>query len=381
MRHQNVVRQLSAMNSTSVIEGVDFHVGEAMEVLRRLEDQSVHCAVTSPPYFNATRDYQHAQQVGHEDAIDDYIVRMVAIFGEVRRVLRDDGSLWVCMGNSYAGAGGAWTDGEKPRPRSRQAPVGYRPKDLILVGARLAMALQADGWLLRNAVVWRKRVSGPKAHRIDSRVHMRQFICLRRAHDTILVKLERENPWSPNRTWLLAVRTPANDAVSWPNALERNGRDVWEIATSNYAGGLHPAVYPEELARRCISASCPAGGTVLDPFAGACTTALAALRLGCRATMIDVNGDYLNEGRARITKAISERSPDAKPTHVNLNRTAELYNGECSEVMQDYIADGTIDVAICDVPYFLRQKDHPTIDHLIALNGMRKRFDEDVGQV
>ncbi len=120
----------------------------------------------------------------------------------------------------------------------------------------------------------------------------------------------------------------------------------------------------------------PAGGTVLDPFAGACTTALAALRLGCRATMIDINGDYLNEGRARIAKAISERSPDARPTHVNLNRTAELYNGDCSEVMQDYIADGTVDVAICDVPYFLRQKDHPTIDHLIALNGMRKRFDE-----
>jgi DNA methylase len=89
-------------DSTSPIDGVDFHVGEAMEVLRCLEGQSVHCAVTSPPYFNATRDYQHAQQVGHEDAIDDYISRMVAIFGEVRRVLRDDGSLWVCMGDSYA---------------------------------------------------------------------------------------------------------------------------------------------------------------------------------------------------------------------------------------------------------------------------------------
>jgi DNA modification methylase len=87
----------------------------------------------------------------------------VAIFGEVRRVLRDDGSLWVCMGDSYAGAGGAWTDGEKPRPRSRQVPVGYRPKDLILVGARLAMALQADGWLLRNAVVWRKKGIRPES--------------------------------------------------------------------------------------------------------------------------------------------------------------------------------------------------------------------------
>jgi DNA modification methylase len=277
-------------DSPSVIDGVDFHVGEAIEVLRRLKDQSVHCAVTSPPYFNATRDYRHAHQVGHENTIDDYISRLVLIFGEMRRVLRDDGSLWICMGDSYAGAGGAWTDGEKPRAQSRPAPVGYKQKDLILVGARLAMTLQADGWLLRNAVVWRKLGIRPESAKDRFTRSYETIYLLTKGARYYFSQTDTREPMVTKPNVAARKSDAANDAVSWPDALERNGRDVWDIATSKHTGGLHPAVYPEELARRCIAASCPAGGTVLDPFAGSCTTGIAALRLGCRATMIEVAG-------------------------------------------------------------------------------------------
>ena len=157
------------------------------------------------------------------------------------------------------------------------------------------------------------------------------------------------------------------------NLLGRNPRSVWEFATSSYKGA-HPATYPPELVRRCLKASCPPNGHVLDPFAGAGTTGLAALELGHRVTLIDLNPEYIVEARERLTKTatIPAERTSAGPTILSNHVT--LYHGDCRDVLPTIPSD-TIDVVIADPPFFLHVPDDKTvIDHYIAKNGMKPRF-------
>lgn len=321
-------------------------VGDCRHTLRALPDDSVHCCVTSPPYFGL-RDYGHDGQIGLEASPADYVEQMVAVFREVRRVLRDDGTLWLNLGDSYATtstyAAPRTSDGEfgrvkglrQPKP---SIPQGLKPKDLIGIPWRVAFALQADGWWLRQDIIWHK--PNPMPESVTDR-------CTK-AHEYVFLLSKAERYWfdakaiaepaisdSPagntkpqdavpglaqhnNRSGLAAhaarsrerkdQQRHAGNAVqagfagSTRHAWEqetRNRRSVWTVTTQPFSGA-HFATMPPELAELCIRAGCPEGGTVLDPFGGAGTTGLVADGLQRDAVLCELNEKYAEIARLRI---------------------------------------------------------------------------------
>ena len=341
---------------TPFVSDPDFtlYQGDALDVLRGLRDASVHCCVTSPPYWGL-RDYGHDGQIGLEQTPDEYVARMVAVFREVRRVLRDDGTLWLNLGDSYAsttkGDGGhgamqdtntgSWFDGR----RVNGVPAGLKEKDLVGVPWRVALALQADGWWLRSDIIWSK--PNPMPESVTDRPtksHEYVFLLTKSAryffdaaaiaepatwvgpngapkkgpHSGQMVERAGKNPTWEERKGAGATRGNVafdgnvgagtqrgvhGKGVSHDlgNGLTRNARSVWEITTQPYAG-LHFAVFPEELPRRCILAGCPVEGTVLDPFLGSGTTALVARNHGRRSIGIELNESYCQLAASRLSQ-------------------------------------------------------------------------------
>lgn len=306
---------------------------DCREALKSLPDQSVHCCVTSPPYFGL-RDYGHAGQIGLEPTPDEFVAAMVEVFREVRRVLRDDGTLWLNLGDSYAGSGKGGNPGTSEHIKQKtnagsltvrdrvQTWDGAKPKDLIGIPWMVAFALRADGWFLRSEIIWAKP-NGMPGSQLDRPTS---------SHETVFLLSKKANYWSdfdaiktPPRESTL-VRT-AQDTQSQAGSHRANGgakangtmkavggnadkqqqakpammRDVWFVPPGGYREA-HFAVMPEELARRCILAGCPAGGSVLDPFGGAGTTGLVADRHGRSAVLIELNAGYADMARARISE-------------------------------------------------------------------------------
>jgi len=353
------------------LEDSDFtlYQGDVLEVLKQLPAESVHMCVTSPPYWGL-RDYGTGSwdggdpdcdhltdrfaysvsekqasnkasgsklaretcgkcgasrvdnQLGLEPTPEAYIERMVAVFREVRRVLRSDGTCWVNMGDSYAG-GGRGGQSEEKRSENWQptyanhglTPNGLKPKDLCMVPARLALALQADGWWLRSQIVWSKPNPMPESvtDRPTSSYELvylltkspRYFFDAEAVREPFLEStLERSYTASKAR-----AAAPKNDADAlsrkaggWEMpSVGRNVRNVWEIATQPYPEA-HFATYPEELVRRCVLAGCPEGGTVLDPFSGSGTTALVSRKHGRRCIGIELNPDYCALAARRLSQ-------------------------------------------------------------------------------
>lgn len=254
--------------------------GDCRATLAGLPERSVQTCVTSPPYWGAQRDYGHPSQLGHERTPEAFVAELVTVFREVRRVLRDDGTLWLNMGDSYAasgkGGGGsamkkrgdAW--GHRDRMRGwRAAPPGYKAKDIVGVPWLLAFALRADGWYLRRDIVWEK-ASPTEPTRADRPVSSHEMLFL-------LSKAPR---------YFYALP-------------ERQEGTVWKIGTDG-ATGNHFATMPCELAERCIDRGSSRGDTVLDPFGGAGTTGLVADRLGRDAILCELNPEYAAMARARI---------------------------------------------------------------------------------
>jgi DNA modification methylase len=298
--------------------------GDCLDVLRELPAEFVHCCVTSPPYWGL-RDYGHDGQIGLEQTPDEYVARMVAVFREVRRVLRDDGTLWLNLGDSYA----ANRTYQVPQTRNANhdygdsnatvVPDGLKPKDLVGIPWRVAFALQADGWWLRSDIIWSK--PNPMPESVTDRPtksHEYVFLLTKSARYFFDAAAIREpatfygpngangsRPESPHSGQMLARsgnknRKPnpaavlgngdTSHGIPW-EGFDRNARSVWEIATQPYAEA-HFATFPQELPRRCIAAGSPAGGTVLDPFMGSGTTALVARNLGRNSIGIELNSDY-----------------------------------------------------------------------------------------
>ena len=301
-------------------------IGDCRDVLRRLPDVSVQCCVTSPPYFGL-RDYGVAGQIGLEPTPDDFVAEMVAVFREVRRVLRDDGTLWLNLGDSYAstvkGSGGAGKSRlgpnrdlqnighQKFEPR-RFDMQGLKPKDLIGIPWRVAFALQADGWWLRSSIVWHKPNSMPESVRDrPTSAHENIFLLAksdRYFFDADAVKEQAiEYARTPNRPRVdTGIRKGASDAridaVNQCGVNElRNIRNVWTVATQPFSDA-HFATFPPALIEPCIKAGCPAGGTVLDPFGGAGTTGLVADRLQRHAVLIELNPEYAAMAERRIAR-------------------------------------------------------------------------------
>jgi DNA modification methylase len=370
--------------------------GDVIDVLAGLPDESIHCVVTSPPYFGL-RDYGTARweggdpicghiafdkprndttngnrgghfdtgtrgtqpakqyrqqyrdtcgkcgatrvdrQIGLEPTPDAFVARMVAVFREVRRVLRRDGTCWINLGDSYAGSWGAQSrptttdpgqlDGGSmlsarqiaahPKGQTGTSSLkntpGLKPKDLMGVPWRVALALQADGWWLRSDIIWGK--SNPMPESVTdrpTRSHEYLFLLTKAARYHYDADAIREphatEPHAPGNTGKRFDPDGASNGHHWNaermtevwgNPAGRNKRSVWTIATEPYPDA-HFATYPTELVRPCVLAGCPAGGVVLDPFVGSGTTVLVALRHGRRAIGVDLNSKYLEMASRRI---------------------------------------------------------------------------------
>ena len=334
----------------------DIHVGDCCHVLASLPDQSVNCCVTSPPYWGL-RDYDVPPTVwpeivygtlggsvtvpemecclGLEPTPDAFVGHLVHVFREVRRVLKDDGTLWLNLGDSFANGGRSTraTDAKLPsrgmdvRPAD---PVGIKPKDLIGIPWRVAFAFQADGWFLRQDIIWYKPNAMPESVR-DRCTKAHEYVFLlskskRYYYDSDAIKepASKGNAGSELHTGKTGVhqqgrastkpRTAGNKNHKYVDAYEgspteehrtkaglmkvadvpwetRNKRSVWTIASRPYAGA-HFATMPPELAETCVLAGCPEGGTVLDPFGGSGTTAGVAKKHWRKAIVCELNEGY-----------------------------------------------------------------------------------------
>jgi DNA modification methylase len=311
------------------------------ESMPEIPDGTIQCCVTSPPYYGL-RDYGNAEQIGLEPTLTEYVERLVTVFREVRRVLREDGLVFLNLGDSYASQGGPQVVQTRNASRiggsdsqngghSRSAPDGVKPKDLFGVPWTVAFALRADGWWLRDAIVWHK--PNPMPSSVDDRCtpcYEMVFMLSKRAQyfsdmdavreplaDATLERIQqakwksgeqagstRANGGAKTNGPMKSVvkRTVVNakgltrapqleDAPENYNLAGANLRNVWTIATTPYADA-HFATMPLELALRCIRMGSMGGGIVLDPFAGSGTTFEAAEALGRKWTGYEVNPEY-----------------------------------------------------------------------------------------
>lgn len=272
-------------------------------MLRTLPDQSVHCVVTSPPYWGL-RDYGVAGQIGLEKTPEEYVEALLAVFAECHRILRDSGTFWLNLGDSYAGNGVAYDDssstlkGQKQSERvgarrTAKRGAGLKPKDLVGIPWAVAFALRDEGWWLRSAIIWAKPngLPGSQDDRCTSSYEMIFMLTKSRTYwsDFDAIKTPpRESTLARLAQNVQAQagshRANAGGKTNGPmkavgDALPAMMRDVWFVPPAGFRGA-HFAVMPEEIARRCIAAGCPPGGTVLDPFFGAGTTGLVADRFG-----------------------------------------------------------------------------------------------------
>jgi len=293
-------------------------IGEAWETLRRLASGQVHCCVTSPPYWGL-RDYGgQADQLGLEATPDEYVANLVKVFREVRRVLRDDGTLWLNLGDSYAAQGGAKAAGKYEGKRvpaadwqpARTPPKGLKHKDQVGIPWRVALALQADGWYLRSDIIWHKPNPMPESVRDrPTKAHEYIFLLTKKPkyyYDHEAVK----EPEVCGRKRGPALH-PDEKSTNGNSGLARregtgfrNRRSVWTIATKPYKGA-HFAVFPPKLIEPCILAGCPRGGVVLDPFMGSGTTARVAQEHGMNWLGIELNPEYGN--------LVGQRTADVMP--------------------------------------------------------------------
>lgn len=305
--------------------------GDAVTVLKGLDAGVINTCITSPPYYGL-RDYGVAGQIGLEETPEQYISKLVEVFREVRRVLRDDGTCWVNIGDSYCNTNGyARAQPKFQRQGRNDAPAndrdltqlhkaGFKTKDLIGIPWMLAFALRADGWYLRQDIIWAK--PNPMPESVTDR-------CTK-SHEYIFLLSKSKQYYYDNK----AIMEPAsygeehaNKVTSWgtnrkhPNKANvadyafigdnhttskmkdgsygRNKRDVWTVTTKPYTEA-HFATFPKELIEPCVRAGAPAGGVVLDPFMGSGTTAVVALQNNRRFVGIELNPAYINIAEKRI---------------------------------------------------------------------------------
>lgn len=295
--------------------------GDAFEQLRTLPDFSVQMSVTSPPYYRL-RDYGVSGQIGLEETPEQYIARLVDVFRELRRVLRDDGTLWLNIGDSYNGSGGAGGDYAKGGLKDGQPKYpgrnidNLKPKDLIGIPWMLAFALRADGWYLRQDIIWHK--PNPMPESVTDRctkAHEYLFLLSKSARyyydaaaisEPLLESSIKRNQtgWNgnENRDYISGPQNHMSKYLGSDAAKEattRNRRSVWTIATSPYKGA-HFATFPPALVEPCILAGSRPGDTVLDPFSGSGTAGAVALQIGRRYIGIELNPKYIELSRKRL---------------------------------------------------------------------------------
>ncbi len=268
--------------------------GSCKDVLKTLEANSVHCVVTSPPYWGL-RDYGIPGQLGMETTPEAYARNLVRIFREIKRVLHPKGTVWLNLGDCFVGPNHVeFSDrsvpirgrkGVKVMPKGKWQ--GLPVKNLIGIPWRVAFALQKDGWYLRTEIVWHKPNPIPETVK-DRPTRALEYIFL----------LTRSKKYFYDAD---AIREPyeTQGNQSWKHPKGKNKRNVWSVPVQPFREG-HFATYPPDLIEPCILAGCPKGGTVLDPFFGAGTTALVTERTGRNCIGIELNAEYIKIAKKRL---------------------------------------------------------------------------------
>lgn len=275
--------------------------GDSLRILPTLTAESVQCCVTSPPYWGL-RDYDHPAQIGAESSPELYVENLVAMFREVRRVLRKDGTVWLNVGDGYARNGGTGNHGPnavvgntKKLIQKRNCKVpdcwGLKDRDLIGLPWRVAFALQADGWILRSKITWIKKNAMPES--------------------------VKNRPTNATEEVFMFAKSPTY--FYDPNGVREesgaNLRNHWILSPDSSRSG-HPATFPRELARRCILLGSREGDTILDPFSGSGTTGIAANELNRKAILIELNPTYAETSKERVTSI----QPQLQSLTVNINQ-------------------------------------------------------------
>lgn len=272
--------------------------GNSLEVLKQLPNGVFNTCITSPPYWGL-RDYGIQGQLGIEITVEEYVENMVNIAREVKRVLRDDGTFWLNIGDSYATqpAGNKKPSGFSQTRPSRQRegfgtetvsiPVkrkftdGVKLKDLVGVPWRVAFALQKDGWYLRSDIIW------DKVHPMPESVRDRPTMC----HEHVFLLTKSKKYYYDNKAIM-------EDTVDGKG--KRNKRNIWSVWSKPFKNGGHFATYPEELIVPCVLAGCPKDGLILDPFFGAGTTGVVARKNGRNYCGIELNPEYVEIAKNRL---------------------------------------------------------------------------------
>lgn len=262
--------------------------GDALEVLKTYSSGIYDCCVTSPPYWGL-RDYGVKNQIGAEEKLDDYINNLVRIFREVKRVLADDGTLWLNVGDSYTSGNRTWRDLDKKNPARGMSyrpptPTGLKPKDLVGVPWRLAFALQEDGWYLRSDIIWYKQNCQPES------VKDRPTRC----HEYVFLFSKSEKYYYDYE----AIMEPTNGSDKL-----KNKRSVWCINTEPFKEA-HFAKFATKLVEPCILAGSRKDGFVLDPFFGSGTVGEVCMKLNRNFTGIEIKPEYVNIAAKRISSSI-----------------------------------------------------------------------------
>ena len=292
--------------------------GDCIEVLKGIEDRSVNCCVTSPPYWGL-RDYGVDGQLGLEDTPDEYVNKLVMVFRELRRILMDDGTLWLNLGDSYAGnCSQSSNNGRAGYGNPREKIVsrlfdGIKSKDLIGIPWRVAFALQADGWYLRQDIIWHKPNPMPESV-TDRCTKSHEYIFLLSKsknyyYDHEAIKEPSQYYGIDNRSDKGNIRyegkrtedtTGKNGQDSFVTINEtRNKRSVWTVTTKPFSEA-HFATFPKDLIRPCIRAGCPVNGIVIDPFMGSGTTACVCIEENRNYLGIELNHKYIKIAENRI---------------------------------------------------------------------------------
>ena len=290
--------------------------GDAIELLKNIEERSINTCITSPPYWGLRNYNDESKQLGMEDTSEEFVENLVNVFKQVKRVLRDDGTVWLNLGDSYA-----------------------KNKQLAGLPWRVALALQLDGWYLRQDIIWNKPNPMPESIRDRcTKAHEYIFLLTKKAkyyYDNEAIKEDavsyKEKKWASHKqinhesTNKGSTRKFARVPAGWETgkgshgsynkegtskngcyelSSKRNKRSVWTVTTKPFKGA-HFATFPKDLIEPCVLAGCPKGGTVLDPFSGSGTTGIVAAQHNRNAVLLELNQEYIDLAKARINKEVA----------------------------------------------------------------------------